>query len=122
MQDRFQRRTYRSRTWLLFCSCRLLALPASTRFEDLLGTKAAAKSALKSTAGSTTLPAATHTGMTSIGVAKRLKVHHVKDGQPLDLELQVQTQAAEFHAAVVIPGAATLACVLYSMLAYQRWS
>lgn len=90
-------------------ACRFLELPATTTFEDLLGTKAAAKSALKTTAGSTGAYGVPHVhGSVSMGQARKFVVHHFCDSQPLCFELQVHYRATA--------GLATLTCIVPLLL------
>lgn len=65
-------------------SCnRLIGLPQSTTFEDLLGQKgtAATKGAMKGTAAGA--------GASRMGVARRVTTKHPVDGKSLVLEMQV---------------------------------
>jgi hypothetical protein len=69
-----------------FFSRRLVGLPSFTTFEDLLGSKLAAKGAMKAGA-SATQPM--YPGMSHMGDVKQVTAHHLADGQQLALELQV---------------------------------
>jgi hypothetical protein len=69
--------------------CRLVGLPASTTFEDLLGKTAAAtakKGAMKTAAG-----ASGGAGASRMGQVKKVTASHLADGQKLQLEIQVCT-------------------------------
>lgn len=64
--------------------CRLIGLPVSAGFEDLLGTKGrptAKKGAMKATAGAT--------ATARMGLARKITVNHLGDGKQLTLEMQV---------------------------------
>lgn len=61
---------------------RLMDLPPSTVFEDLLGTKATKKGVMKTAGGGGAATA-------RMGVAKKIAAHHLGDGKPLSLEIQV---------------------------------
>lgn len=69
------------------CFSRLVGLPDTTTFEELLGTKApiVKKGAIRNSASSGP-PAA---GVSRMGVANKLKAHHLGDGKPLQTEIQV---------------------------------
>lgn len=78
---------------MLLCCCRLrlMGLPDSISFDDLLGMKGAVvkKGAMKPVpAGAGGLPA--HHGASLVGEARKLITHHLGDGQALVLEMQVR--------------------------------
>ncbi len=70
----------------------LVGLPASTSFEDLLGSKGAASAAKK---GAMKGGAAATAGASRVGQVKRVTAHHLGDGKPLALELQVSSMRAQ---------------------------
>ena len=73
---------------LLVCCNRLVGLPASTGFADLLGLKIAKKGAMKvSSTGAVGAGGATVTAR--MGHVRKLTTQHLKDGKPMNLEMQV---------------------------------
>jgi hypothetical protein len=72
----------------LACMCRLVGLPASTTFEDLLGKTAAAtakKGAMKTAAGT-----AGAAGASRVGQLRHITTAcHLADGKPLNVVMQV---------------------------------
>lgn len=79
-------------THLLPC-CRLMGLSPSTSFEDLLGTRghtAGKKGAMKSAS----------TATSRMGLVKKVTVHHLGDGKPLTLEMQVHSNSNNVGTAV----------------------
>jgi hypothetical protein len=80
--------------WLhaLLFVCRLVSLPASTTFDDLLGKAAATakKGAMKTAAG-----ASGNAGGSRVGQTKHITdACHLADGKPLSLVLQVRANAS----------------------------
>jgi hypothetical protein len=74
--------------------CRLVSLPSSTTFEDLLGSKLVAKGAMKAGASGTQ---PMYPGMSHMGDVKQVTTHHLADGQLLALELQVCFWTSQAH-------------------------
>jgi hypothetical protein len=72
-----------------FLSCRLVGLPSSTTFDDLLG-KAAAAAAAKKGAMKTGAGAASGASDSRMGQVKQVTAHHLADGQTLLLQVQVR--------------------------------
>lgn len=70
------------------CTFRLLDLPASTTFADLMGAGAAVKSAMKSS-GIVAVDAMNHSSAGGMGQSRQIITHHPGDGHPLHLEVQV---------------------------------
>jgi hypothetical protein len=73
---------------LTFLSRRLVELPSSTTFDDLLG-KAAAAAAAKKGAMKTAGGGSGGTGGSRMGQLKQVAARHLADGQTLLLQIQV---------------------------------